>query len=73
MGSKEIWNKVKSWHGGIAGMTLQDLFIFVNNNKPLILIAFLAAPWFSLGLCIAIPGNREEPFVLNFNLGMATM
>ena len=31
----------------------------------------LFAPWVALGICIAVPGDKEEPFVLNFNLSMA--
>lgn len=52
-------------------MTLETLFIsFVEYRSAVLLILFLA-PWLALGLCVAIPGKREEPFILSFNLGMA--
>ena len=52
-------------------MTFQDFFTFLNEYQPLILLCILAAPWVALGICIAVPGQREEPFVLSLNLGMA--
>lgn len=52
-------------------MTFQDLFSLINQYKPLLLGIMLFAPWLALGICVAIPGQKEEPFVLSFNLGMA--
>ncbi|MEM1367433.1 MAG: hypothetical protein AAGG02_05310 [Cyanobacteria bacterium P01_H01_bin.15] len=54
-------------------MTLQALFTIFTAYKPAILVLLFLAPWLALGLCIAIPGKREEPFVLSFNLGMACL
>ena len=52
-------------------MTFQQLFILFNDYKPIILLIILLAPWLALFICIAIPGQKEEPFVLSFNLAMA--
>ncbi len=52
-------------------MTLQALFTWFVNYKSVILLLLFFAPWLALGLCVAIPGRREEPFILSFNLGMA--
>ncbi|MEM9213144.1 MAG: hypothetical protein AAGD25_02260 [Cyanobacteria bacterium P01_F01_bin.150] len=52
-------------------MTFQDFFTLLNDYQPLILLWILAAPWIALGICIAVPGQKEEPFVLSLNLGMA--
>lgn len=52
-------------------MTVHDFFTLLNDYKILILLFILAAPWIALGICIAVPGQREEPFVLSLNLGMA--
>lgn len=54
-------------------MTLQDLYTLLYDYKPAVLVAMLFAPWIALGLCIAIPGDREEPFILSFNLSMAVL
>ena len=52
-------------------MTVQDFFTLLNDYKIFVLLFILAAPWMALGICIAVPGQREEPFVLSLNLGMA--
>ncbi|MGK7888559.1 MAG: hypothetical protein AB4042_04445 [Leptolyngbyaceae cyanobacterium] len=52
-------------------MTIQDLFALLNQYQPLVLLLILAAPWLAWGICVAVPGQREEPFVLSLNLGMA--
>ncbi|MEM9004260.1 MAG: hypothetical protein AAGE59_12155 [Cyanobacteria bacterium P01_F01_bin.86] len=54
-------------------MTLQDFFTYLNDHKPILLLAILFAPWLALGVCIVVPGKREEPLVLSFNLGMAVL
>ena len=54
-------------------MTIQDFFVSLNDNKPVLLLAILFAPWLALGICLTIPGKREEPLVLSFNLGMAVL
>ncbi|NEQ98456.1 MAG: hypothetical protein F6K30_17340 [Cyanothece sp. SIO2G6] len=54
-------------------MTIQELFAFLNQNQLLVLLFILAAPWMAWAVCWAIPGQREEPFVLSLNLGMAIL
>lgn len=54
-------------------MTVQDIFTLLNQHAAILLLVMLFAPWLALGICIAIPGQREEPFVLSFNLGMAAV
>lgn len=54
-------------------MTLQTLFDWFVTNKTAVLLLLFFAPWFALGICVAIPGQREEPFILSFNLGMACL
>lgn len=54
-------------------MTLQTLFTWFVAYKSAVLLLLFFAPWLALGLCVAIPGQREEPFILNFNLGMACL
>lgn len=54
-------------------MTLQTLFTWFVNHRSVILLLLFFAPWLALGLCVVIPGRREEPFILNFNLGMACL
>ncbi|MGA1410345.1 MAG: hypothetical protein ACO37W_11505 [Prochlorotrichaceae cyanobacterium] len=52
-------------------MTVQDFFSFLNVHRTLVVILLLCAPWLALGLTIAIPDHKVQPFILNFNLGMA--
>ncbi len=52
-------------------MTLQTIFTWFVNYRAVILLLLFLAPWLALGLCVVIPGRREEPFILSFNLGMA--
>ena len=54
-------------------MTLQQFYALLADYRPAILLFMLIAPWVSLGICIAIPGKKEEPFVLSFNLAMAVV
>ncbi|WP_299492701.1 hypothetical protein [Acaryochloris sp. IP29b_bin.137] len=54
-------------------MTFQDLFSLLIQYKPLLLGIMLFAPWVALAICVVIPGQKEEPFVLSFNLGMALL
>jgi hypothetical protein len=54
-------------------MTLQSLFTLFVEYRAAVLLLLFFAPWLALGLCIAIPGRREEPFILNFNLAMACL
>ena len=52
-------------------MTLQTLFLFLLKHRAIVVGLIVIAPWLSWLICIAVPGRREEPFVLNFNLGLA--
>ena len=54
-------------------MTLQQLYSLLADYKPIILLVMLFAPWVAWGICIAVPGKKEEPFVLSCNLVMATI
>ncbi len=54
-------------------MTLQHLYSLLYDFKPVILLIMLFAPWVALGICMAVPGKREEPFVLSCNLAMAAV
>ena len=54
-------------------MTFQELFTLLNEYQPIVLLIIVLAPWLALGICLAVPGQREEPFVLSFNLGMAVI
>ncbi len=52
-------------------MTLKELFLFFLEHQAIIVGLMLIAPWLSWLICVAIPGQQEEPFVLNLNLGLA--
>ncbi len=54
-------------------MTLKELFLWFLQYRELIVGLMLIAPWVSWLICVAIPGNREEPLVLNFNLALALL
>ena len=54
-------------------MTLQELFRFFLEHRAIIMGLMLAAPWLSWLICVAIPGQQEEPLVLNLNLGLALL
>ena len=54
-------------------MTLKELFLFFLEHREIIVGLMLIAPWFSWLICVIIPGKQEEPFVLNFNLGLALL
>lgn len=54
-------------------MTLKELFLFFLEHREIIVVLMLIAPWLSWLVCVAIPGKQEEPFVLNFNLGLALL
>ncbi len=54
-------------------MTLQELFRFFLEHRAIIVGLMLAAPWLSWLICLAIPGQQEEPLVLNLNLGLALL
>ncbi len=54
-------------------MTLEELFLLFIEYRGIIVGLMLIAPWLSWLICIVIPGKREEPFVLNLNLGLALL
>ncbi|CAN5833492.1 hypothetical protein BH23CYA1_BH23CYA1_16830 [soil metagenome] len=54
-------------------MTLQDLYTLIYDNRLALLLAMFVLPWLALGICIAVPGDREEPLVLNINLALAVL
>ncbi|MGD1865576.1 MAG: hypothetical protein ACFB0D_13565 [Phormidesmis sp.] len=54
-------------------MTFQQLYSLLYDYKPAILLLMLLAPWLSWGICVVVPGQKEEPFVLSCNLVMATV
>jgi len=54
-------------------MTLQQFYSLLSDYKPAILLLMLLAPWLAWGICVAVPGKKEEPFVLSCNLVMATV
>ncbi len=54
-------------------MTLQELFLFLLEHRAIIVMLMLAAPWLSWLICVAIPGQQEEPLILNLNLGLALL
>ncbi len=54
-------------------MTLQDLYTLIYDNRLGLTLAMLLLPWLALGICIAVPGDREEPLVLNINLFIAVL
>ncbi|MEL6554587.1 MAG: hypothetical protein AAFQ63_14125 [Cyanobacteria bacterium J06621_11] len=54
-------------------MTLQQFYSFLYDTKLVLLFLMLFGPWIAWGICVAIPGKKEEPFVLSCNLGMATI
>lgn len=54
-------------------MTLQQFYGLLADHRLAILLLLLFAPWLAWGICIAIPGKKEEPFVLSCNLVMAVV
>lgn len=54
-------------------MTLESLFGAIVEYRVPIILLILAAPWLAYLICYLIPGQKEEPFVLSVNLGMATL
>jgi hypothetical protein len=52
-------------------MTIEHLFLNLVEHRVGIAGLIFFAPWLAYFLCAAIPGKREEPFVLSVNLGLA--
>ncbi len=52
-------------------MTLEALFSNIAAYEiPIILILF-SSPWIIYLVCFVIPGKKEEPYLLSFNLGIS--
>ena len=54
-------------------MTLEDLYRAIADNSFPIILLMLATPWVSYLICHAIPGRKEEPFVLSVNLAISVV
>jgi hypothetical protein len=54
-------------------MTLQEIYTLIYDCRFAVLLVMLLLPWVALGICIAIPGDQEEPLILNLNLSMAVL
>ena len=54
-------------------MTLQEIYALIYDNRLGLSLLMFLLPWLALGICVAVPGDREEPFVLNVNLFMAIL
>jgi hypothetical protein len=52
-------------------MTLEQVFIGLNQHSLLVSLVILAAPWLIWVFCDLIPGQKEEPFVLSINISLA--
>jgi hypothetical protein len=56
-----------------GSMTLESLYRAIADNSFPIILLMLATPWVSYLLCYAIPGRKEEPFVLSVNLAISVV
>lgn len=54
-------------------MTLQTLFQELLEYRLVIIITVLLLPWVTYGICSLIPGKKEEPHMLSFNLGVSLL
>ena len=54
-------------------MTVVDFFHSMVAYSLPILIFLAAAPWIAWGLCVIIPGRREESFLLSGNMTLAVI
>jgi hypothetical protein len=52
-------------------MTIETLFLHLVDHRLSLTGLIFCAPWVAYFVCVAIPGKREEPFVLSINLGLA--
>lgn len=52
-------------------MTLETLFIALNEYAIPIALVIFALPWLVWILCDLIPGQWEEPLLLSINMGLA--
>ena len=54
-------------------MTFQDIFLLLFEYRAVIAGLIFAAPWLTWLLCVAIPGQREEPLLLSANLLLSAL
>jgi hypothetical protein len=54
-------------------MTFETFFQQLMDNRTIVVAVVLALPWLAWLICYAIPGRREEPFVLSVNLTFAVI
>ena len=52
-------------------MTLQSLFLWFTEHRNELVLTFLIAPWLAWLICLAVPGKKEEPYVLSVNMSLA--
>ncbi|MGB5634657.1 MAG: hypothetical protein WBM44_14345 [Waterburya sp.] len=52
-------------------MTLEALFSNIATDRIPIIIILLGSPWMTYLVCYFIPGKKEEPYLLSFNLGLS--
>ncbi|NES21695.1 MAG: hypothetical protein F6K41_22890 [Symploca sp. SIO3E6] len=54
-------------------MTLQSLFLWFTEHRNELVLTFLIAPWLAWSICVAVPGKKEEPYVLSINMSLALL
>jgi len=54
-------------------MTLQSLFLWFTEHRNELVLTFLIAPWLAWSICLAVPGKKEEPYVLSINMSLALL
>jgi|GEM_PF-767827 len=54
-------------------MTLQSLFLWFTEHRNELVLTFLIAPWLAWSICLAVPGKKEEPYVLSVNMSLALL
>ena len=52
-------------------MTLEALFSNIAVYRIPIILILLGSPWMTYLACYFIPGKKEEPYLLSFNLGLS--
>ncbi|MGC1308861.1 MAG: hypothetical protein WA885_16665 [Phormidesmis sp.] len=54
-------------------MSLAALYSEILAYRIPIALLLFCSPWVTYLSCFVIPGKREEPFLLSFNLGLSTL
>lgn len=52
-------------------MTLEALFGNIAAYEIPIIFVLFSSPWITYVICFVIPGKKEEPYLLSFNLGLS--